>query len=357
MKQYTLEERKFLLESYHARGKNITLALRCWSSRFKNRPKPSRQTVMDLIEKFERTGSLANEERAPSVLRTSRTPDNVGKLRDVIINAPTTSVRKASQSIQISEASTWRMMRKDLKMFPYKIQIKQSLSDVAIKRRLDFANKMLIKIDEENFDISKIIFSDEAHFWLGGYVNKQNYRIWGTEQPNSIVTRPLHPQKLTIWCGLCAEGLVGPYVFNETIDGQDYQRMITERLIPDLEDRGWIDGYYFQQDGAPAHTARETIDLLASRFGNRLISQKCPGGIEWPPYSPDLSPLDFYLWGYIKDRTYRNNPKTLEEVARNIEAAIENVTTENLIAVVQNFELRLRHLIAMDGQHIETILK
>ena len=54
----------------------------------------------------------------------------------------------------------------------------------------------------EDADVGKkIIFSDEAHFDLGGYVNKQNYRICGTENPHAYIEMPMHPKRVTIWCG------------------------------------------------------------------------------------------------------------------------------------------------------------
>ncbi|GFS94497.1 hypothetical protein TNCV_2015101 [Trichonephila clavipes] len=49
-----------------------------------------------------------------------------------------------------------------------------------------------------------ILFSDEAHFWLNGYVNKQNCRIWSEANPQVYVKTPLHPEKLTVWCALWA---------------------------------------------------------------------------------------------------------------------------------------------------------
>ena len=54
---------------------------------------------------------------------------------------------------------------------------------------------------------------DEAHFNLGGYVNKQNYRIWGSENPKMIIEKPLYPRRVTVWCGFWAEGIIGPYFF------------------------------------------------------------------------------------------------------------------------------------------------
>ncbi|GFT83598.1 hypothetical protein TNCV_4866501 [Trichonephila clavipes] len=54
---------------------------------------------------------------------------------------------------------------------------------------------------------------DEAHFWLNGYVNKQNCRIWSEANPQGYVETPLQPQKLTVWCALWAGGIIGPYFF------------------------------------------------------------------------------------------------------------------------------------------------
>ncbi|GFX07949.1 hypothetical protein TNCV_4162181 [Trichonephila clavipes] len=71
----------------------------------------------------------------------------------------------------------------------------------------------------------RILFSDEAHFWLNGYVNKQNCRIWSEANPQVYVETPLHPETLTVWCALWAGGIIGPYFFkndeghNVTVNG------------------------------------------------------------------------------------------------------------------------------------------
>ncbi|GFV27618.1 hypothetical protein TNCV_4181631 [Trichonephila clavipes] len=54
----------------------------------------------------------------------------------------------------------------------------------------------------------RILFSDEAHFWLNGYVNKQNCRIWSEANPQVYVETPLHPEKMTVWCALWAGGIL-----------------------------------------------------------------------------------------------------------------------------------------------------
>ncbi|GFW27181.1 transposable element Tcb2 transposase [Trichonephila clavipes] len=113
----------------------------------------------------------------------------------------------------------------------------------------------------------RILFSDEAHFWLNGYVNKQNCRIWSEANPQVYVETPLHPEKLTVWCALWAGGIIGPYFFkndeghNVTVDGDRYRAMITNFFIPELNNHD-VQELWFQQDGAACHTDRATIDLL-----------------------------------------------------------------------------------------------
>ena len=55
----------------------------------------------------------------------------------------------------------------------------------------------------------KVISSDEAHFDLGGYVNKQNCRIWGTENPHVYIEKSMHPKRVTVCCGLWSRGIIG----------------------------------------------------------------------------------------------------------------------------------------------------
>ncbi|GFT15341.1 uncharacterized protein TNCV_3263981 [Trichonephila clavipes] len=134
----------------------------------------------------------------------------------------------------------------------------------------------------------RILFSDEAHFWLNGYVNKHNCRIWSEANPQVYVETPLHPEKLTVWCALWAGGIIGPYFFkndeghNVTVNADRYRAMVTNFFIPELNNHD-VQELWFQQYGATCHTARATIDLLKDTFGDRLISRFGP--VNWPPRS------------------------------------------------------------------------
>ncbi|GFW93769.1 uncharacterized protein TNCV_4220501 [Trichonephila clavipes] len=169
---------------------------------------------------------------------------------------------------------------------------------------------------------------DEAYFWLKGYVNKQNCRIWSEANPQVYVETPLHPEKLTVWGALWAGGIIGPYFFkndeghNVTVNGDRYRAMITNFFIPELNNHD-IQELWFQQDGATCHTARATIDLLKDTFGDRLISRFGP--VNWPPRSCDLTPLDYFLWDYIKSLFYADKLQMLDHLEDNIRRVIADI--------------------------------
>ncbi|GFV18540.1 DUF4817 domain-containing protein [Trichonephila clavipes] len=202
----------------------------------------------------------------------------------------------------------------------------------------------------------RILFSDEAHFWLNGYVNKQNCRIWSEANPQVYVETPLHPEKLTVWCALWAGGIIGPYFFkndeghNVTVNGDRYRAMITNFFIPELNNHH-VQKLWFQQDGATYHTARATIDLLKDTFGDRLISRFGP--VNWPPRSCDLTPLDYFLWGYVKSLVYADKPQTLDHLEDNIRRVIADIRPQMLEKVIENWTSRLDYIRASRGRHTE----
>ena len=88
----------------------------------------------------------------------------------------------------------------------------------------------------------KIIFLDKAHFDLGGYVNKQNYRIWGTENPHAYIKKAMHQKRVTFWCGFCFIGIIGPFFFaneqEEAVTGNSdrYGAVLNEFLFTKIEE-------------------------------------------------------------------------------------------------------------------------
>ncbi|GFU06300.1 transposase [Trichonephila clavipes] len=200
---------------------------------------------------------------------------------------------------------------------------------------------------------------DEAHFWLNGYVSKQNCRIWSEANPQVYVETPLHPEKLTVWCALWSGGIIGPYFFkndeghNVTVNGDRYRAMITNFFIPELNNHD-VQELWFQQDGTTCHTARATIDLLKDTFGDRLISRFGP--VNWPPRSCDLTPLDYFLWGYVKSLVCADKPQTPDHLEDNIRRVIADIRPQMLEKVMENWTSRLDYIRASRGSPMPEII-
>ena len=117
--------------------------------------------------------------------------------------------------------------------------------------------------------------------------------------------------------------IIGPFFFeNEngitvTVNSERYI-VILERFWEELEAKCGTrrTRQYLQQDGATSHTANITIKWLKDHFKSRIISKKC--AIEWPPLSPDLSPPDYFLWGFLKDRVYASKPRNIAQLKEKI---------------------------------------
>ncbi|GFW46471.1 DUF4817 domain-containing protein [Trichonephila clavipes] len=118
--------------------------------------------------------------------------------------------------------------------------------------------------------------------------------------------------------------------------------MITNFFIPELNNPD-VQELWFQQDSATCHTARSTIDLLEDTFGDRLISRFGP--VNWPSRSCDLTPLDYFLWSYVKSLVYSDKPQTLDHLEDNIRRrVIADIRPQMLEKVIQNWTSRLDYI-------------
>jgi hypothetical protein len=358
MERYTIAQRIQIVEFYIQSSKSVVATIRKIKANFGRNHSISKNTVKNIVDKFYQTGSVHDLPRSGGP-RTARSAENIAAVSESVRENPRTSVRHRAQELGLSRSSTHRILRIDLHLHPYKVQLRQQLKVHDHRQRREFAAWALEHLDEDENFFQKIIFSDEAHFHLNGYVNKQNCRIWGSENPNTFEQAPMHPQKVTVWCGLWVGGIIGPYFFENdegqtvTVNEARYREMLEYFLWAELEGKD-LDDMWFQQDGATAHTTPANIGLLRTRFPGRVISRF--GDVNWPPRSCDLTPLDFFLWGYVKDKVYANHPQTIPDLKTNIRRTINEIPDEMLERVVTNAVQRMAYLDKSRGEHLKEII-
>ena len=149
---------------------------------------------------------------------------------------------------------------------------------VVYKLEQRFAKRDCDRVAEDADFGKQIVISHEAHFGLGGYVNKQNCRIWGTEIPHAYIEKLTHPKRVTVWCGFWSRGIIGRLVFkNEqgeavTDNGDHYRAMLNEFLFSKIEEED-IGNIWFQQDSALRAT-QPILDVLRPVFEDSIISRR-----------------------------------------------------------------------------------
>ena len=142
--------------------------------------------------------------------------------------------------------------------------------------------------------------------------------------------------------------------FEHSIAQSEYLETLQNTLLPQLDG-----DYVFQQDGAPPHWALDVRTYLNQQLPGRWIGRAAERDqtmMKWPPRSPDLTPLDFYFWGYVKGKVYVPPlAQTIDQLKIRIRAAIQTVTIDVLIKVWANMDRRLQKVIRTKGRHLKNM--
>ena len=190
---------------------------------------------------------------------SARIQRNIDAVQDSAGRSPKKSLGRRSQLLGISRESLRRVLKEDLHLYPYKIQIKQKLTEVDIEKRVTMCEWFCDTIEANPDFLDHVWFSDEAHFLLSGHVNNKNNVYWDTAAPEDVIQKLLPSTKCTAWVAISNNGIIGPYWFE---DKNERARMVnTERYVEvlSLGITGTIrrenrEEHWFQQDEAtPIH--------------------------------------------------------------------------------------------------------
>ncbi|XP_078049911.1 uncharacterized protein LOC144476674 [Augochlora pura] len=111
---------------------------------------------------------------------------------------------------------------------------------------------------------------------------------------------------------------------------------------------------WMQQDGAPPHNAVCSRQVMNEIFDEKWIGRGGP--VAWPPHSPDLTPLDYFLWDFVKDSVMSVPPTTPDDMKERIRQACTKITPQMLAEVRRSFHQRLNKCLEVEGHHFEHVL-
>lgn len=319
------------------------------------RPPISKSTVVRTVHRFQETGSVKDLPRSGRPKSVSG-DDKAIEVLQAFVEDPHNSTRKAAQQLDdISKSSIHRILKSN-KYHPYKVRLVHELSEDDFDRRVEYCELMMTKIENDENFINNVVFSDEASFMLNGTVNRHNCRYWADDNPHWMrEAHTQYPEKINVWAGIFRDQIIGPFFIEENLNRNNYHQLLLNEVVPAIEAaRDENHETWFQQDGAPPHFGINVRTYLDGTFPRRWIGRR--GAIEWPARSPDLTPLDYFLWGYLKSKVYTTKPQNLIELRQRITHEAQQIPGEMIQNVVQHYYYRLAHCVTVEGKQFEHLL-
>lgn len=344
---------------YGAAGGNARRAVRMYTNAFPNRRVPGHRFFTNLHMRLRETGSLRPNQRVNGGRPVHREVVNEEQVVQYFEENPRASTRSASRVLGINNhVDVWRALNNN-NWHPFHFQRVQALLANDYQPRLDFAHWFLQQEEADEDFARRILWTDEAFFNRDGVFNLHNSHIWSVENPHAM-----HPHgnqyrfSVNVWAGIVGNHLVGPYLMPTPLNGHSYMMFLQEGL-PQLLENIPLDirrGMWYQHDGAPAHYYAGARNVLDRQFPNRWIGRNGP--VAWPARSPDMTPLDFFFWGAMKDLVYATPVLSeFDLIGRIVAAAGDIAEIPNVFSSVrQSLHKRFQKCVEVNGGHFEQLL-
>lgn len=355
MDDFTVQDYADIIFIYGFCDGNSLEASREYHLRFPGRRQPNHKTFAKAFQRLRETGTpVPRKIGGPQQVNVQDEEDVI----DAVIDDPTASTRRIAMNLELSQNFVWRVLHREV-LHPYHFQYVQALHPGDAQRRLLFCRWLLHQtVDNVNF-MSNVLWTDEATFTKDGINNRHNEHLWSLENPRAIKQRRFQQRfSVNVWGGILNNVLLDLHVMEDRLNGNLYENFLNNTILELVEDmplhlrqRMW-----FQHDGAPPHRARVATAWLNAHFPVHWIG--FGGPVAWPPRSPDLNPLDFYLWGHLKQLVYNVPITTREQLLERIQNAANEIRNDpNVLARVCDSLVRRCHVcIRAEGGHFEHLL-
>ncbi|CAG9792705.1 unnamed protein product [Diatraea saccharalis] len=292
---------------------NANRAVREYARRFPNRPTPNARTFIRIHLRL-----AENRIRQPANERFRIiSPSEEEEILRLITEDPKLSVRRIAIRLGLSKWTVWRVFKRE-GLHPYHFKRVQEIIEPDYGGRAVFCSWILRMTRSEPNFLKKILWTDEATFTRSGYVNHRNEHLWLHENPYAVRESTFqHQFSVNVWAGMIGNILIGPLILPAVMNGLRFLQFLETDFLDALIEipLAYRRRMTLQLDGAPAHFATNVRSHLNENYPMWIGRG---GTIAWPPCSPDLTPLDFFLWGTMKQKVYVDVPNTREDLIRKI---------------------------------------
>lgn len=339
---------------------NARAARRAYLAAFPDRrPVPSASNFQEIHRRLANSGLASNRERRDQQPVIDVAIEEA-VLRSLFAN-PTTSTTRLALQHGISQSSAWRILRRE-GLHPYHYQRVQHLH-----QNTDYRPRCVMSLWIQRQVIRdpefprKILWMDEATFTRNGITNSRNLHRWCYKGMNPRLKKASSFQvqfSINVWAAIIDDILIGPVILPRRLNSERFLEILRDELplllmdVPlDIRRR-----MFMQMDGCPAHYAGIVRNFLNQTYPRRWIGREGPVG--WPARSPDMTPLDYFLWGHMKQQVYStpiDSEADLHDRIINCASTIKN-DREMIRRATQQIVMRAAMCLQQRGSHFENLL-
>lgn len=273
------------------------------------------------------------------------------QLNKIVQNPNPPTQKEMANKFKVSQQVISYQINKVLKKKLVKKPKGQRLSAATIEKRRRRSWPLYMRLRGDRW--KSFITSDEAWFYLVNIDGKTRVQYISRHQNRSVCetfSTETHPKGVMVWIGISANGctkvrFVKP---GAKINSKYYIDNVLKPFIREDIPKLYPNGVFtFHQDSAPSHTAKMTLKFL----NENKITFITPS--QWLPNSPDVAPLDFFFWGYLKWRVSQRRPKTLNGLKKVIIEEVKKVPQTMINKALKSWGKRCRQIYYNKGLHIE----
>ena len=303
--------------------------------------------VKRAIRRWRTEGTTSDKQKTGRV-RSVRTKALIKRIAMRMQRSPLRRSSRMAAQLNVSQATVYRVLTEDLGLRAFRRHKCQLIPARAVLKRLHRCRLLL-----RRHVTGPLVFSDEKKWTVQEVHNAQNDRLWARSMEEAVgndafvVSRAQAPAHVMVWAAISERGkLALEFLDSERLTGKKYiDKVLKPALIPAAKDQFADEAWCFQQDGAPCHRAQIVQDFLAGNVPDFLDKD------EWPPHSPDLNPLDFYLWGRLEGQVNTKRFSSVDELKAKIRAAWEALDDAEVGRACAQFRTRLTKCVRSGGKY------
>lgn len=356
MSRFTPEEFADIHFIYGYCNGNARAAEREYANRYPNRRVPDHRTFEGVHRRLRERGTvLPYYGEGTGNVRYDANDDE--QILTLIMRNPSLSTRRVALQLGITKNKVWRVLRAN-HLHPFHHTPVQELLPNDLVQRAEFCRSLLLHEEHTPMYLESILWTDESQFTRTGVNNFHNLHEWSETNPHrKWVSSSQRRFCVNVWAGIIGNTFIGPILLPDRLNSESYLQFLidTAPVLLDEIPLAVRNRVIYQQDGAPSHYGRVVQDWLNEKYPNRWIGRNGP--IAWPPRSPDLTPLDFYVWGFLKDEVYSSQIDTRQLLISRIENACvklrQNLENFTMISAIKR---RLQLCLLQNGNHFENYL-